>query len=357
MSEDRKQKKFYNSIPLYFKIVGVLVVLAMAQLACNMPGQSTTSSDAQFTIVAQTVEAELTQTAINMTPEGTQPTNEQTGVSPTSTFTVPPVFTNTPGPTATLKPSSTPKATATPIPCNWASFIKDITVPDNTKKDPGVSFDKTWRLKNIGSCPWTSGYRLVFDHGDQMGAPAELAFTSGVVNPGNVVDITVPLVAPASAGTYQGFFKLKSSDGKIFGIGSTANKPFWVKIKVKSVATDTPPSSGKPDLVTTHVEFLPYPPKVNQSTTVRVTIKNDGDALADDFKVVWESGEQFITALCEWNNVNTIQPGEKKILTCSYKYHLNYMSVDTIVYVDVGDHVDESDETNNKFIKTISVVP
>ena len=334
----------------------ILLILAMAQLACNMPGQSTTSSDAQFTIVAQTVEAELTQTAMMMSPGGTpgasQPTNGQNGATPTNTITVLPVFTSTPGSTATPKPTSTPKATATPIPCNWASFIKDITVPDNTKKDPGVSFDKTWRLKNIGSCPWTSGYRLVFDHGDQMGAPAELAFTSGVVNPGNVVDITVPLVAPASAGTYQGFFKLKSSDGKIFGIGNTANKPFWVKIKVKQ------PPVSKADLVIKNIEFVPSLPSVGEVVTVLITLKNDGDTRAENFRVVWYPYELSMAPACEWNHVNAYNPGEERMLVpCSYTYTNSGSDIETVAYVDVDDNVEESNEGNNTFSKMITVVP
>jgi len=347
----KKTKLRFSSISL--KLLAFLIVLGFAQMACNMPGQSSASTDAQYTIVAQTVAAELTRTAMSMvsggTPVASQPANGQTGVVPTNTFTIPPVFTNTPGPTVTPKPTNTPKPTATPIPCNWVAFIKDVTVPDGTKKEPGVSFDKTWRLKNIGSCPWTSGYRLVFDHGDQMGAPAEMAFTSGVVNPGNVVDITVPLVAPSAPGTYQGFFKLKSSDGKIFGIGNTADKPFWVKIKVKN---------PKADLVVKKVEYDPFPPKKDQYVNVIITIKNQGNAPADGFRVVWESGEQYVGATLEWNIQNAIQPGEERMLIpASYKYHLTYVEVDTVVYVDVDNVISESNESNNRFTKTISVIP
>ena len=341
--------------PIRRAIVPMLfVLLFLVQLACKMPGQSTTSSDTQFTAVAQTVEAELTQTAVALMTNGTQlaiqasiqPTVGGANTQPAVTNTSPTVATNTPLPT------STPKATATPIPCNWASFIKDITVPDNTKKDPGVSFDKTWRLKNIGSCPWTSGYRLVFDHGDQMGAPAELAFTSGVVNPGNVVDITVPLVAPASAGTYQGFFKLKSSDGKIFGIGSTAIKPFWVKIKVKQ------PPVSKADLVIKDIEFVPSLPSVGEVVTILITLKNDGDTRAENFRVVWYAYELSMAPACEWNHVSAYNPGEERMLVpCSFTYTSSGSNIETVAYVDLDDNIEESNEGNNTFSKMITVVP
>lgn len=335
-----------REISLPMRIGMVFLVLALAQMACNMPGQSS-SPDTQFTMVAQTVEAELTQTAFGTSQNGTQPalqpTNGQTVLPPTATFTLKPVFTNTP------EPTNTPNPTATPIPCNWAGFIKDVTVPDGTKKEPGVSFEKTWRLKNIGSCPWTSGYRLVFDHGDQMGTPAEVAFTSGVVDPGNVIDVTASLVAPNAPGTYQGFFKLKSSDGKIFGIGNTADKPFWVKIKVKQ---------KKADLVVTKVQYDPNPPKKGQYTNVIITIKNQGNAPAVGFKVVWESGEQYVGATLDWFVTNALGPGEERMLVpAGYQYNLVYAEVDTTVYIDSENVIDESNENNNKYVKTISVIP
>ncbi len=119
-----------------------------------------------------------------------------------------------------------------PPPCNWAQFIADVTIPDNWETSPLDHFIKTWRLKNIGSCTWTSGYALVFDHGDQMGAPASQQLTSGTVPPGGTIDVSVELLSPASAGTYQGFFKLRAPDSSLFGIGSDANGTFWVKIMV-----------------------------------------------------------------------------------------------------------------------------
>ena len=50
-----------------------------------------------------------------------------------------------------------------------AQFVADVTVPDGTRYDPGATFTKTWRLKNIGTCTWTTSYTLVFDSGDADG--------------------------------------------------------------------------------------------------------------------------------------------------------------------------------------------
>ena len=211
--------------------------LLAAVLACNIsPATSATLSPADIeTLSAQTLVAIQWQT---LSAQGTVPSQGGTtqvasaGPEATATGTLLPSVTPT-----VVVPSLTytPTTSSTPIPCNWGRFISDVTVPDNWETTPNDSFTKTWRLQNAGSCTWTSGYSLVFDHGDQMGAPASQTLTSGTVAPGGTVDVSVNLVSPATAGTYQGFFKLRASDSSTFGIGNDANTAFWVKIKVNAV--------------------------------------------------------------------------------------------------------------------------
>lgn len=125
--------------------------------------------------------------------------------------------------------------TARAATCDWAQFIADVTVPDGTTYAPGTTFRKTWRLKNIGTCTWTTSYALVFDSGERMGAPTAVNFPTNVA-PGQTVDLSLDLTAPSSAGHYFGYWKLRNAGGTIFGIGSTANKAFWVEIYVGSSA-------------------------------------------------------------------------------------------------------------------------
>ena len=133
-----------------------------------------------------------------------------------------------------IVPSATQSAQAAT--CYWAQFIADVTVPDGTNYVPGTAFQKTWRLKNIGTCAWSGAdVSLIFDSGEQMGAPASSALPT-TVNPGQTVDITVNMTAPSSAGHYFGYYKFKSASGGVFGIGSTANKSFWVEINVTTSA-------------------------------------------------------------------------------------------------------------------------
>src|SRR5512143_599465 len=53
---------------------------------------------------------------------------------------------------------------------DWAQFVADVTIPDGTRFAPSATFQKTWRLKNIGTATWTTAYSLVFDSGDRFGA-------------------------------------------------------------------------------------------------------------------------------------------------------------------------------------------
>ena len=153
------------------------------------------------------------------------PTVTGTPPTPTPTRTKPPI-------TQTVPPSS----------CDKAQFISDVTVPDGTSFAPGTTFNKTWRLKNIGSCTWTDSYQLVFYSGEKMGGPDALTFPKSVA-PGQTVDLTVSLTAPNAAGSYRGYWMFKNTSGALFGIGSLANKPWWVDIKVSGSSGGT---SGTP---------------------------------------------------------------------------------------------------------------
>ncbi len=96
---------------------------------------------------------------------------------------------------------------------------------------PGATFTKTWRLKNVGTCAWSTSYQLVYFSGEQMGAAASTAFPQNVAV-GQTVDISVNMTAPSAAGSYRGFWMFKNASGALFGIGTQANKPWWVDIKV-----------------------------------------------------------------------------------------------------------------------------
>ena len=122
--------------------------------------------------------------------------------------------------------------------CDSARFISDVTVPDGTTYTPGATFRKTWQLRNIGTCTWSTYYALIFDHGEQMGAPTVVNFPASVA-PGQAVDLSLDMTAPNSAGHYFGYWKLRNASNVNFGIDTTRDNAFWVEIYVSS-------SSGSP---------------------------------------------------------------------------------------------------------------
>jgi hypothetical protein len=71
------------------------------------------------------------------------------------------------------------------VACDQAQFVADVTIPDGTSLAPGATFLKTWRLKNIGTCTWTTSYSAVFSSGDQMGAPAVINLPASVAPGGS----------------------------------------------------------------------------------------------------------------------------------------------------------------------------
>ncbi len=241
-----------------------LILLILLLSACNMPNGSPSSAEQTVIIersVAETVAAGTAATiqsddpAITETPD---PTTEQ--VIPTDT--------NTPE-------ADTPTPTNTPIPCNLGRFVTDVTIPDGTIYEPGEVFTKTWRIRNIGSCAWTSGYDIIFSGGDAMSAPSTVQITSGTVDPGQNVDVSVNLTAPASAGTYRGNWQLRDPSDVIFGIENSTSGFFWVEIEVK-----VPTAVPAPVTATLHSSSSSkYMSVGGRSSGTKAGIAPNGDAM------------------------------------------------------------------------------
>ena len=211
-------------LPLLTFFLLTVLIGCNLQRGSGTPGGATEMPGAEGTHAAETVNAELTRLASLTSPTPTIP------AVPTNTFT--PVPTNT----AVFTPTNTP------IPCllvGYSNATIDQTVPDNTVMAPGQTFVKTWRLINAGTCTWNSSYQLVFDHGDGMGITTGYSqtMTAGSVAPGQSVDVSVNLTAPATTGTYTGYWRFRDPNGIYFGIGGSS--PWVVKIKVVSVTTVT----------------------------------------------------------------------------------------------------------------------
>ncbi len=251
-----------------FKHIKILIlpflVLTLAMLSCNLLPGFGAEDDLSF---AQTAAAETVAALALVDPTLSASLDETEEPTPTETTETMP--TDTPEPEPTITPTTKP--------CNRASFVSDVTIPDGTQMMVGQAFTKTWRLRNDGSCTWSSGYQLVFNSGDQMGGPVSQQLTPSTVAPGGTLDISVDLVAPASAGTYKGFWELRSPQGEAFAL---ASGPFWVEI-VAVAPTDTPVVVLPPPIVQMSASLV-----VEESGSVRsngqvLTPRNVGDTSAN----------------------------------------------------------------------------
>jgi hypothetical protein len=206
------------------RLIAITLFLALTFSACNLPADSSEPDGvgAVLTAAAQTVEANLTQSAQQPEPQDPPPVQVTPTTVPTATEAIPTPTTKIP-----VSPTSD---------CDKADFITDVSIPDGTNLSPNENFTKTWRLKNIGTCSWTPSYSIVPGGGDVMGGPTSQALT-GNVNPGDTVDISINLKAPASDGNYRGYWKLRNASGVLFatvyvdiqvGTGGGSGGPFAV---------------------------------------------------------------------------------------------------------------------------------
>ena len=178
------------------------------------------------------VPGSLTVLGNTATPTATQ----STPVVPPTTPAESPTITHSPtpdgSPTSTFTPTPPPSTpTVLPSVCDRAEFVAHITIPNGTVVSPAATFTKTWRLKNLGPCTWTTSYRLVFFAGEPMGAVMSASFPTNVA-PGQTADFSLNMTAPNAPGTYRGYWMFMNANGANFGIGPDANEPWFVEIVV-----------------------------------------------------------------------------------------------------------------------------
>lgn len=267
-------------------LLTLAVLTLWGMIACSFPMGAAQTPTLNVTQAYQTVDANLTQ-AVAQTPQSS-PSPTQSDDSP-----IPPA-TDTPSPPST-KPVN-PKVTPTTI-CDHVSpgMPIDVTVPDDTEMGPGEAFTKTWRLENIGTCTWTTEYALTWFSGERLSAPVSVPLTENVP-PDTTVELSVDLIAPTKAGTYQSNWKLNNAAGEFFGIGPSGNAAFWVRIEVIESATATITST----IAVTDTP-TPTPTEPVQSSGPASLQPNDTLDL-DTNQINSGSGEDLIFAFDEQNH-------------------------------------------------------
>ncbi len=167
---------------------------------------------------------------------------------------------------------------APPACLDGSAFESHLNLPSGPSDVPvqlaaGQLYEKRWRIRNNGTCPWTGSYRLVFAFGNSAqarmsGQPAQLP---AVVNSTQSIDVSVDLVAPAAPGIYRGYWNLVNAKNQAFG------ERFPVAIEVNPSLTATTqvtqptsnPSQPQPEVtLSTDLYFTASPLRIAPGETV-----------------------------------------------------------------------------------------
>ena len=202
------------------------VLFALLMIACNPLAPPTATPTAVKTVTPTKPAAASTPTrAVATAPAIPSPTAPPIG--PVGAQTAAPVPTPQSVQTGTTPPVSTRVTGCT----DHVRYVSDVTIPDGSVFKPGEGFVKTWRLTNDGTCPWTSGYALVFAGGERLEA-AELVPLAKEVQPNETVDVSIPMKAPTAAGSYTGRWNLANANGHTLGSGPDGKGMLWVQVQV-----------------------------------------------------------------------------------------------------------------------------
>ena len=144
--------------------------------------------------------------------------------------------------TTTAEPAS---STTTGLSTNDIAQFVGETSPDLTNIPAGTSFTKTWTFRNAGTTTWTTGYFLKLTGTSHpleqtISLPEKIDLTQ-TVKPGETVDISINLQAPAADGTYSYHWQLQTPTGQIV---SGDGYDIWVTFTIGDVAMNSSISLG-----------------------------------------------------------------------------------------------------------------
>jgi len=136
---------------------------------------------------------------------------------------------------APVESPTSPSLATLPTP-QASDCLEELTVlsesgyADASPASAGVIVERIWRVRNSGTCAWTTAYTLVPVEGISFGLdPIPL---SGPVAPGEETDLRLEITAPADPGLHAGGWALRSPGGALLGAGS---RPLRVRINIGPV--------------------------------------------------------------------------------------------------------------------------
>ncbi len=87
-----------------------------------------------------------------------------------------------------------------------ATFVRDVTIPDDTPIKPGEKFIKTWDIRNTGSCAWSSEFALTYVGETRLSTT--IAVPMPQTRPNGIAQVSVDMVAPEKPGHYRSTWRV-----------------------------------------------------------------------------------------------------------------------------------------------------
>ena len=186
-----------------------------------------------------------------------------------------------------------------------AQFISDVTIPDGTSIKPGTVFVKTWRVRNSGTNPWTTGYEVAYFAQEHMGGIEAYPLPPAAV--GAETEVSVNLVAPTKLGRVRSTWKGRDPSGVFF------ESPLWVEI----VVAGSPDEDGA-----VFVSDVNFPPNTTvsagQSLLKQWRVKNSGTtAWGSSYSLAFFADEKL--GAPDSVTLPKTAPGEEAVLGITFK--------------------------------------
>jgi len=210
-------------------IADILILLVITLGIITACSQSSSASDIQTPSgdPSNVASAIITITSVPDTPSATATQIPSPTPSPTEEVV--------PSTTPTIQDSATPSQ---PICTNIAEFEKHLSLSDGSILKSNNLYAKVWLVKNIGTCTWTTDYKLVFINGDENLNQTDISLPQEV-SPGDTVELKINFATPEEGATYIANWMLASETGMVFGVGPFADQPLVLNFVIK-------PKSGLP---------------------------------------------------------------------------------------------------------------
>ena len=223
----------------------------------------------------------------------------------------------------------------TPVPTaescvDGSEVVRDLNYDSNDLDnppvfEPGENFQKGWRLRNTGTCTWTSAYFAAYVRGNtpaaQMGGqPTRIV---GEVQTGQTYDMWVNLTAPNDPGEYVAYWQMHNDANAAFGetfvVAAEVPGPTPVPSETPN-PTEVPTGTAEP---TNPVELTATPTQEGPTpTATEVPPEATPTEVPPETTATPAPGAEIMDILWEWVSLQEADPPGQSLIAASENYNL-----------------------------------